>query len=220
MSSSSSFESNVANARAVSRALACERRAALHRRCAAACHDRANVRDANADRRQRARDGRSRRRSGRRSGCNGCGARVPQVARRARQRPSHSLAQDRGRDRGARRGDRAARVARHGPAHPLHGDGRETRRRELSLLRRQGARGRARLVAAGARARQLHDAPAARPRRGHHAVEHAVHAVDVEDRAGARGRLHGRAQARRMEPDHGHAACGDCDRGRACPPAC
>ena len=35
-----------------------------------------------------------------------------------------------------------------------------------------------------------------------HAVEHAVHAVDVEDRAGARGRLHRRAQAGRMEPAH------------------
>ena len=49
---------------------------------------------------------------------------------------------------------------------------------------------------------QLHDAPAHRPGRHHHAVEHAVHAVDLEDRAGAGGRLHGRAQAGRVEPAH------------------
>ena len=51
------------------------------------------------------------------------------------------------------------------------------------------------LVAARHRPHQLHDPPADRPRRRHHAVEHAVHALDVEDRAGARRRLHGRPQA-------------------------
>ena len=40
-----------------------------------------------------------------------------------------------------------------------------------------------------------HLAPADRPRRHHHAVEHAVHALDLEDRAGAGGGLHGRPQA-------------------------
>ena len=62
------------------------------------------------------------------------------------------------------------------------------------------------LVAARARASELHAAPADRAGRGDHAVEHAVHAVDLEDRAGARGRLHGRAQAGRVEPAHRDAA--------------
>ena len=131
------------------------------------------------------------------------------LARRARRRAAQLVARDCGRDRGARGRDRAARVARHGPADPLHVGGREARRREFPFLRGQSARSRPRLVAAGARARELHAAPAARPRRGHHAVEHAVHAGDVEDRARARGGLHRRAQAGRVEPDHGHAARGD-----------
>ena len=159
--------------------------------------------------------GRGRRRRGRRGrGGRSGAARLSRVARPAGQRPAQSTARHRRRDRGARRGDRAARVARYGPADPLHVASGEARRRELPLLRRQGARGRSRLVAAGARARQLHAAPAARARRGDHAVEHAVHAVDVEDCAGACGRLHGRAQAGGVEPDHGHAARRDRDRGR------
>ena len=50
---------------------------------------------------------------------------------------------------------------------------------------------------------ELHAAPADRPGRRHHAVEHAVHAVDLEDRAGAGGRLHGRAQAGGVVAGHG-----------------
>ena len=131
-----------------------------------------------------------------------------------------AAARDRGRDRGARRGDRAARVARHRPADPVHVGRRETRRRELPLLRGQGARGRARSFAARARARELHPATTDRSRRGDHAVEHAVHAVHVEDRARARGRMHGRAQAGRVEPDHRDAARRDLRGGAVCPPAC
>ena len=63
---------------------------------------------------------------------------------------------------------------------------------------------------------QLLDPAADRPRRRHHAMEHAVHAVDLEDRASARGRLYGRAQAGGMEPALG----GDPhrDHGRDDPP--
>ena len=53
------------------------------------------------------------------------------------------------------------------------------------------------------------------PGRGDHPVEHAVHAVDVEDRTGARGGLHGGAQARRMVTLHRGAAVRDRPRGGA-----
>ena len=78
--------------------------------------------------------------------------------------------------------------------------------REFPLLRRPRARRRRRPLDAGRRSPQLFAAPADRPRRRHHAVEHAVHAVDVEDRARARRGLHGRPQARRMEPAFRRAA--------------
>ena len=170
-----------------------------------------NLRDALADRRQAARVRCRRRcRRCRRRGRGGAAC-VRRVARSAGRRPAQSLARHRRRDRGASRRDRVARVARHGPTDPLHVAGGEARCGELPLLRRQGAGSRSRLVAAGARARQLHAAPAARPRRSNHAVEHAVHVVDVEDRACAGGRLHRRAQAGRVEPDHGHAARRDRD---------
>ena len=120
--------------------------------------------------------------------------------RSGRQAPRHPAC-DRRRDRGARRRDRARREFRHRPADPLHGEGGVARRREFPLLRRSRAR-------RAATACSMPDtdhfnylaAAADRPGRRHHAVEHAVHAVDLEDRAGARGRLHGRAQAGRMEP--------------------
>ena len=48
------------------------------------------------------------------------------------------------------------------------------------------------------RALERLDPRADRPGRRDHAVEHAVHAVDLEDRAGARRRLHRRAQAGRV----------------------
>ena len=50
------------------------------------------------------------------------------------------------------------------------------------------------------------DPRADRPGRRHHAVEHAVHAVDLEDRAGAGGRLHRRAQAGGMVAGDGRPA--------------
>ena len=75
--------------------------------------------------------------------------------------------------------------------------------------------GRRRSRAADDGPRELHDAPADRPGRRDHAVEHAVHAVDVEDRAGARGRLHRRAQAGGMEPVQCSAPRRDRARGGA-----
>ena len=51
--------------------------------------------------------------------------------------------------------------------------------------------------------------------RRHHAVEHALHAVDLEDRTGAGCGLHGGSQARRVEPGHRAAARADRARGRA-----
>ena len=177
-----------------------ERRAALHRRRGTAGGVRADVREPHAARRLAARDRRRRRRAGCRGGRGGRGARVPGLARSPGRRPTQPAARHRRRDRGAGRRDRVARIGRHRSADSLHVGGREARRREFSLLRGQSARSGARPVAAGARARQLHVAPTARPGRGDHAVEHAVHAVDVEDRAGSGCRLHRRAQAGRVEP--------------------
>ena len=65
------------------------------------------------------------------------------------------------------------------------------------------------LVAPDWHARELHDAHADRTSRHHHPVEHAVHAVHVEDRARAGRRMHGRPQAGGVEPAHGR------DPGRA-----
>ncbi len=66
----------------------------------------------------------------------------------------------------------------------------------------------------GAGPGQHHDARADRPGRRHHAVEHAVHAVDLEDRAGARRRLHDRPQAGRVVAADGAAAGRDRRGGR------
>jgi acyl-CoA reductase-like NAD-dependent aldehyde dehydrogenase len=68
------------------------------------------------------------------------------------------------------------------------------------ILRRQGARSAQRSVLACISARQLHDAPAARPDNGDYPVEHAVHARNVENRASACGGLHRASQAARVEP--------------------
>ncbi len=59
-----------------------------------------------------------------------------------------------------------------------------------------------------------------RPCRCHHAVEHAVHAVDVEDRARARVGLHRRAQAGGVESDHGDDLGRRSALPRGCPRAC
>ena len=100
-----------------------------------------------------------------------------------------------------------------GQADPLHVEGRVARCREFPVLRRSRPFGARRPLAADADASELHDARADRPGRRDHAVEHALHALDLEDRAGARGGLHRRPQARGMEPAHGGASRRDHERG-------
>ncbi len=80
----------------------------------------------------------------------------------------------------------------------IHGQGRAARRGEFPLLRRPCAASARRQGAAHRRSAQHDDARADRTGRRDHAVEHAVHALDLENRAGARGRLHGRPQAGRV----------------------
>ncbi len=70
------------------------------------------------------------------------------------------------------------------------------------LLRRQMRRCARRPEHAERRALEHFDPGADRPGRRDHAVEHAVHAVDLEDRAGARRRLHGGPQAGGMVAGH------------------
>ena len=127
-------------------------------------------------------------------------------SRTSRRRAAQAAAQDRRRDRGARRRDRVVECSI--PASRIRYMSKAALRGAENFRffadRAPGAHDG--LVAADRDAPQLHDAPADRPRGRHHAVEHAVHAVDLEDRAGARGRLHRRAQARRVEPAH-RACC-------------
>ena len=106
------------------------------------------------------------------------------------------------------------RVDRYRPADPLHVEGGRARRGEFPLLRRPRAGRERRPVAADRHASQLHDPPADRSRGRDHALEHAVHAVHLEDRARARGRLHGGAQAGRVEPAHRDVALRDLPRSR------
>ena len=105
---------------------------------------------------------------------------------------------------GAPRGDRPARMPRYRPGNPLHEGGGRTLGGQLPIFRRPRARSGRRPGAAVRRAYELYDAAADRPGRRHHAVEHTVHAVDLEDRAGPRGGLHGRPQAGGMEPADRH----------------
>ena len=65
------------------------------------------------------------------------------------------------------------------------------------------------------RPRQLHDSPSDRPCRRNHTVEYAVHVEHLEDRPGARRRLHGGAQAGRMVALHRTTPVGDRPRGRS-----
>ena len=88
-----------------------------------------------------------------------------------------------GRDRGPCRRHRGAGMHRHRPGAPLHGQGRDPRGGELPLLRRQMRRGPRRPQHAERGALEHLDPGADRPGRRDHAVEHAVHAVDLEDRA-------------------------------------
>ena len=117
-----------------------------------------------------------------------------------------AAASRRRRHRGPRRRYRRARMHRHRPGPPFHGQGRDPRRGKFSLLRRQMRRGARRPQYAQRRALEYLDAGADRPGRRHHAVEYAVHAVDLEDRPCPRRRLHRGAQAGGMVAGHGRPA--------------
>ena len=125
------------------------------------------------------------------------------------------------RDRGPRRRDRRARMHRYRPGASLHGQGRDPRRREFPLLRRQMRRKPATASTLPSDEHwNISTRGADRPGRRDHAVEHAVHALDLEDRAGARRRLHGRPQAGGMVAGHGRPAGEDRRSRPACPTAC
>ena len=64
---------------------------------------------------------------------------------------------------------------------------------------------------------QLHDPQAGRRRRPDHAVERAADALDLADRAGARGGQHGRPQAGRVVAADRDAAWPSCWRKPGCP---
>ena len=100
------------------------------------------------------------------------------------------------RDRGSRRRYRRAGMHRYRTGASIHGQGRGPRRGEFPVFRRQMRRGARRPQHAERGALERIDAGADRPGRRDHALEHAVHAVDLEDRAGACRRLHGGSQAR------------------------
>ena len=85
---------------------------------------------------------------------------------------------------------------------------------ELPLLRRPGRRPARRRLQGARHAAELRQPQADRRRRAHHPVEHAVHARVLEARPGARVRLHGRAQARRVHPAVGVAVGGHLRGGR------
>ena len=198
-------------ARPASRALSPGRARAPHRRQARAFVERCHLHDRFADRRQAHRAGAARhRRRYRRAAAAAARSGFPCVAgleRRQAPRPCcmpSPIASRRAptKSRCSNAGTRARRTA--------------SCRRQRCAAPRTSASSRTaparRAMASGCRREstgQLHDAVSDRAGRRHHAVEHALHAVDLEDRAGARGGLHGRAQAGRVEPDHGAAARGD-----------
>ena len=134
---------------------------------------------------------------------------------------AQEVAASRGRrHRGPRRRHRGARMHRHRPGPPLHGQGRDPRGGEFPLLRRQMRRGPRRPQHAERGALEHLDPGADRPGRRDHAVEHAVHAVDLEDRACAGRRLHGGAQAGGMVAGDGGPAGQSLPSRPACPTAC
>ena len=142
--------------------------------------------------------------------------RLPRLARLRRRRTPGAAAPHRRRHRGARRRNRLLRVHGHRPGAALHVQGGAARCRELPLLRRPRARRPRRPGAAQPDADERHDPRADRPGRDHHALEHALHAVDLEDRAGARRRLHRGPQAGRAGADHRRPPARD---RRGCRPA-
>ena len=92
----------------------------------------------------------------------------------------------------------AGRVRGHGDAAPLAARARDrARRAQLPRLRRPRRRVRGARLGVERHA-QPRRADAERAGRRDHAVERAVHALDVEDGARARGGLHGRPQAGRV----------------------
>ena len=121
----------------------------------------------------------------------------------------------RGRHRNQGGGNRPDRILGYGPAHPLHEQGRRARRGELPLLCRPGAGSPQRTLAAGGATPELHAAPAHRPGGRHHPLEHALHALHLEDRPGSGRWLHGGSQAGGMEPADGPPARGNLLRSRA-----
>ena len=150
-----------------------------------------------------------------RQGGSRCAGGIPGLARSSCRAPSRSAARHRGRDRATRRGHRRPRELGQRPADPLHVEGGAARRGEFPLLRgSSGVRPR-RAGAPDGNAPQLHGPDADRTGRRDHALEHAVHAVDLEDRPGARRGMHRRAQAGGVEPGDRAAARRDCARGRA-----
>ncbi len=151
---------------------------------------------------------------------DGGAARLQVLARHAGRDAQEAAAPGRRCDRGQRRRYRGARMHRHRPGPSLHGQGRDPGRREFSLLRRQMRRGPRRPEHAERGALEHLDPGADRPRRRDHAVEHAVHALDLEDRPCARRRLHGRPQAGRMVAGDGRPAGQARASRRACPTAC
>ena len=130
-----------------------------------------------------------------------------------------AAASRRGCHRRPRRRYRRARMHRHRPGPSLHGQGRDPRRRKFPLLRRQMHRGPRRAEHAQRGALERVDPGADRPGRRHHAVEYAVHALDLEDRTRARRRLHGGPQAGGMVAGNRRPP-GKARKGRpACPTA-
>ena len=181
---------------------------------------RPDLRDQIAGRWRGAGVGRARQCRGYRPRRDGGRARLQGLARHAGGDAQETAASRRRRHRGPRRRHRRAGMHRHRPGASLHGQGRDPRRREFPLLRRQMRRGPRRPQHAERRALEHLDPGADRPGRRDHAVEHAVHAVDLEDRAGARRRLHRRAQAGGMVAGDGRPA-GETGQSRpACPTAC
>ena len=151
-------------------------------------------------------------RSGYREGCTGRGRSLPDLAGHLwHEAPGDSPCHCRC-HRGSFRRDCFGRIIGYRTADPLYGQGGAARRGEFPLLCGPRPWRCGRVVAAGRRPSQLHHASADRSGGGHHAVEHPVHAVHLEDRACARSGLHCRPQAGRVESalgggpdrDHGH----------------
>ncbi len=220
MATTRTFEENCATADRAAATLRRRAAAAPDRRRADAERERRHVRQPFADRRRAPGHGGERRlRRHRRRGA-GRRRRVRRLVGPQRAGAQADPARRRRPDRRAGRRDRRGRMRRHRPDRPVHERGRDPRCRELPVLRRPRARRGQRALDARRAPSELLQPVAARPGRGDHTVEHAVHAVDVEDRTGARGRLHGGAQTRRMVSPAPRRCCPRSPSRRGCRPAC